>query len=137
MDYNGGSYGSGGGFGRMQMGGGGMGQSSQGMMSQMGSSQQQERMLPMGEMVFVDGVHQLYSVRAIPGSDKVFFDKEEDVFFVVCTNHYGQQEIKAFRYEEIPKGTGGEQYVTKQEIQQLLEQFLSQRGGGGGGSNGE
>lgn len=121
MDY--GSFGNG--FGRMP----------QPQMPMMGG--QQERMAPVGEMMFVDGVHQLYGLRTMPGADKVFFSKEEDVFFVVTTNHYGKPEIKAYCYEEIEGPESSSQYVTKQELKQLMHQvmdeFMGSKGGGGGG----
>jgi hypothetical protein len=96
-------------------------------MPQMG----QERMAPVGEMMFVDGAHQLYGMRTIPGADKVFFDKEEDVFYVVCTNHYGQPQIKAYCFEEIQGPESSSQYVTKQELRDLMQEFLGGKGGGG------
>ena len=121
MDY--GSFGHG--FGRMP----------QPQMPMMGG--QQERMAPVGEMMFVDGVHQLYGLRTMPGADKVFFSKEEDVFFVVTTNHYGKPEIKAYCYEEIEGPESSSQYVTKQELKQLMHQvmdeFMGSKGGSGGG----
>ena len=119
MDYS--SFGNG--FGRMPQ------------MPMMGG--QQERIAPAGEMMFVDGVHQLYGMRTPPGADKVFFSKEEDVFFVVTTNHYGQPEIKAYCFEEIQGPESSSQFVTKHELKQLMHQvmdeFMGGKGGGGGG----
>lgn len=120
MDY--GSFG--GGFGRMPQ-----------QMPMMGG--QQERMAPIGEMMFVDGAHQLYGMRTVPGADKVFFSKEEDVFFVVTTNHYGQPQIKAFCFEEIQGPEGSEQYVTKHELKQLMHQVMDELMGSKGGGGGE
>lgn len=114
MNY--GSFG-GGGFGNMPM------------MPNMGN---QERMTPAGEMMFVDGAHQLYSMRMMPGADRVFFDKNEDVFYIVGTNHYGQPQIKAYCFEEIPSTEASGQYVTKQELRELMQEFLGEKGGGGG-----
>lgn len=104
-----------------------------GRMPQMPMMGGQERMAPVGEMMFVDGVHQLYGMRTMPGADKVFFSKEEDVFFVVTTDHYGKPEIKAFCFEEIQGPESSNQYVTKQELRELMQEFLGSKGGGGGG----
>ena len=92
----------------------------------------QERMAPFAEMMFVEGVHQLYGMRTVPGADKVFFDKNEDVFYVVCTNHYGQPQIKAYCFEEVKGPEASEQYVTKHELREMIQELLGNGGGGDG-----
>ena len=120
MDY--GSFGHG--FGRMP----------QPQMPMMGG---QERMAPAGEMMFVDGIHQLYGMRTMPGAEKSFFSKTKDVFFVVSTDELGRTEIRTYCYEEIEGPESSSQYVTKQELKQLMHQvmdeFMGSKGGGGGG----
>lgn len=106
-----------------------------GRMPQVPMMGSQERMAPVGEMMFVEGVHQLYGMRTMPGADKVFFSKEEDVFFVVTTDHYGKPEIKAYCFEEIQGPEASGQFVTKQELKELMQEFLG--GGKGGGVNAE
>ena len=92
----------------------------------------QERMAPFAEIMFVEGAHQLYGLRTVPGADKVFFDKNEDVFYVVCTNHYGQPQIKAYCFEEIKGPETSEQYVTKHELREMIQELLGKGGGGDG-----
>ena len=103
-----------------------------GMSQRMG---QQERQAPIGEPIFIDGVQQAYAMANQPDTDKVFFDKEEPVFYCVSVDRVGIPAVKVYRFQEVPMyppaGGAMGNYVTREEIGQMIQGYLQMKGGSG------
>ena len=100
----------------------------------------QERQAPIGEPIFIDGVQQAYAMAMQPDTDKVFFDKEEPVFYCVSVDRMGIPTVKVYRFQEVPThqamGAMGN-YVTREEIGQMIQACImaTMKGGSGGESD--
>ena len=81
---------------------------------------QQEKVAPLGEMIFVDTKEQLQGVSIPANSQRVFFSKNTQQFYVVETDRMGIQSISTYKFEEIKELALEEKYVTRIEFQQLL-----------------
>ena len=95
----------------------------------------QERQAPIGEPIFIDGVQQAYAMAMQPDTDKVFFDKEEPVFYCVSVDKIGIPTVKVYRFQEVPMhppmGGAMSNFVTKEEIGQMIQAYLAMKGGSG------
>ena len=95
----------------------------------------QERQAPIGEPIFIDGVQQAYAMAMQPDTDKVFFDKEEPVFYCVSVDRMGIPTVKVYRFQEVPMhppmGGAMSNFVTKEEIGQMIQAYLAMKGGSG------
>lgn len=94
----------------------------------MGMSRQQgmgqERQAPLGEPIFLDGIQQAYAMATVPDTDKVFFDREEPVFYHVSVDRVGVPSVKVFCFKEVPTHqamAGMGNYVTREEIGQMVQ----------------
>lgn len=105
-------------------------------MSQVGP-RGQERQAPIGEPIFIDGVQQAYAMATQPDTDKIFFDKEEPVFYFVSVDRVGVPTVKVYCFKEVPTHQAGAMgnYVTREEIGQMIQAYLQVKGGGGGESD--
>jgi hypothetical protein len=81
---------------------------------------QPEKVAPLGEMIFVDTKEQLQGVNIPANSQRVFFSKTMQGFYVVETDKMGIQKISTYRFEEIKEPAPDEKYVTRAEFQELL-----------------
>ena len=88
--------------------------------SQMPFMPQPEKVAPLGEMIFVDTKEQLQGVNIPANSQRVFFSKTMQGFYVVETDKMGIQQISTYKFEEIKEPTQDEKYVTRAEFQELL-----------------
>lgn len=96
----------------------------------------QERQAPIGEPIFIDGVQQAYAMAMQPDTDKVFFDKEEPVFYCVSVDRMGIPTVKVYRFQEVPMhppmGGAMSNFVTKEEIGQMIQAYIMATKGGSG-----
>ena len=64
-----------------------------------------------------------------PDTDKVFFDKEEPVFYCVSVDRMGIPTVKVYRFQEVPMhppmGGAMSNFVTKEEIGQMIQAYLA------------
>lgn len=81
---------------------------------------QPEKVAPLGEMIFVDTKEQLQGVNIPANSQRVFFSKTMQGFYVVETDKMGIQKISTYKFEEIKEPTQDEKYITRAEFQELL-----------------
>ena len=102
-------------------------------MSQLGRGMGQDRHAPIGEPIFIDGVQQAYAMATTPDTDKIFFDKEEPVFYHVSVDRGVVPSVKVYCFKEVPThqamGAMGN-YVTREEIGQMIQAYLQMKGGG-------
>ena len=103
----------------------------------MGMSQQrmgqQERQAPIGEPIFLDGLQRAYAMASMPDTDKIFFDKEEPVFYHVSVDRVGVPSVKVYCFKEVPTHQAMSamgNYVTREEIGQMIQAYLQMKGGG-------
>jgi hypothetical protein len=89
-------------------------------MPQMPFMPQPEKVAPLGEMIFVDTKEQLQGVNIPANSQRVFFSKTMQGFYVVETDKMGIQKVSTYKFEEIKEPTQDEKYVTRKEFQELL-----------------
>lgn len=81
---------------------------------------QSEKVAPLGEMIFVDTKEQLQGVNIPANSQRAFFSKTTQCFYVVETDRMGIQNVATYKFEEVKEPTPEEKYVTRVEFQQLL-----------------
>ena len=89
-------------------------------MPQMPFMTQPEKVAPLGEMIFVDTKEQLQGVNIPANSQRVFFSKTMQAFYVVETDKMGIQKVTTYKFEEIKEPAPDEKYVTRAEFQELL-----------------
>lgn len=103
-------------------------------MSQLARSGQ-DRQAPIGEPIFIDGVQQAYAMATMPDTDKIYFDKEEPVFYHVAVDRVGIPTVKVYCFKEVPThqamGAMGN-YVTREEIGQMIQAYIMATKGGNG-----
>lgn len=81
---------------------------------------QPEKVAPLGEMIFVDTKEQLQGVNIPANSQRAFFSKTNQCFYVVETDKMGIQKVATYKFEEIREPAPDEKYVTRAEFQELL-----------------
>lgn len=97
----------------------------------------QDRQAPIGEPIFIDGIQQAYAMAAVPDTDKVYFDKQEAIFYHVAVDRVGVPTVKAYCFKEMPLHPSGAMgnFVTREEIGQMIQAYLLAKGGNGDGQS--
>ena len=67
----------------------------------------------------VSAIEELSQMPTQPNSRYNYFDKNEDVFYIISTNEHNFKSISRYRYYEDPIPKPEDNYATKQEIMDL------------------
>lgn len=85
-------------------------------------------------ITWVQGIEGAKAFQLTPNSNIILMDSETDnIFYIKTSDNVGMCNLRMFKFEEItntPKSQNLDQYVRKDELEQLLNELL-------GGSNGK
>lgn len=77
---------------------------------------------------WVQGINGAKSYQLMPNSNVVLMDSEnENVFYIKSSDNLGMCKIRTFKYEEVIEQEKPKEYVTRDEIKEILKELQDEQ----------
>lgn len=79
-------------------------------------------------ITWVQGIEGAKAFQMTPNSNAILMDSDNDgVFYIKISDNIGMCSLRIFKYEEIQQGQNTTNYVTRDEVNELVDRLVKEK----------